>query len=397
MINYLRLIKNKKLYRPTLLTRVVLDNCGIVGKHVAVEESLKNTFTWIKASFDATKDGGSSAYYIFGGGWKASYPETTGYLIPTMYEYAAYSGNKEWAVLAKKAADWLLKIQDAQGGWQGLQVDEKCDLRVFNSGMILDGLVAAYQRENDPKYLEAAARGMKWIAGKVGPDGFFKENNVVGGGAFDTLVCACMLMVIQYLPQEEQNIYIPIVRKALDAHLTLQTENAWFRKCNFRDDNLALLHHLGYTVDGLLISAEILDDKNYYAAAKRTLNKLLSKFEVSLELPAFTASDWTTHKDLGSKASLCLTGYSQISIAFQKVARIENDLRFLNAALKINDLVASIGNYPSMESGISYGLPGSYPINGSYQPYQFVNWAAKYHAEAMLLSLNKSNSKKKTG
>jgi len=396
MINYLRLVKNKKLYQPTLSTRLLLDKMGIVGKEITPEESLNNTFAWIKASFEATNDGGSSAYYIFGGGWKASYPETTGYLIPTLYDYAAYSGNKEWAVLAKKAADWLLKIQAPEGGWQGLQMDEKCDLRVFNSGMILDGLIAAYSVEKDTKYLESAVRGMKWIVSKIEPDGFFKKNNVVGGGAFDTLVCACMLMVAQYLPQNEQDIYVPKIRNALDAHMQLQTENGWFKKCNFTENNLALLHHLGYTIDGFLISAEILNDQKYYDVAKKSLNKLLSKFEVGLELPAFTASDWSTYNDLGNKASLCLTGYSQISIAFQKVANIENDQRFLNAALKINDLTASIGNYKSLNNGISYGLPGSYPINGSYQPFQLVNWAAKYHAEALLSSLNKSKAKKKS-
>jgi hypothetical protein len=90
---------------------------------------------------------------------------------------------------------------------------------------------------------------------------------------------------------------------------------------------------------------------------------------------------------------LCLTGYSQISIVFDKIYRKENDLRYLNAALKIIDIVSSIGNYKSSNKGISYGIAGSYPINGSYQSFQVVNWAAKYHAEALLRSLNIANSK----
>jgi hypothetical protein len=68
-------------------------------------------------------------------------------------------------------------------------------------------------------------------------------------------------------------------------------------------------------------------------------------------------------------------------------------MRYLNAALKINDIVASIGNYKSSNKGLSYGLAGSYPINGGYQRNQMVNWAAKYHGEALLLTMDKCMSK----
>jgi hypothetical protein len=149
-------------------------------------------------------------------------------------------------------------------------------------------------------------------------------------------------------------------------------------------------------MDGLLISAEILNDEKYYQAAKKTASKLLSKFEVNNQLPAYIKSDWKTYNDLGGKASLCLTGYSQTAIVFQKIYAKENDLRYLNAAYKINDIVGSIANYKSGNNGICFGLAGSYPVNGNYQPYQMVNWAAKYHCESVLLSLNMSTSKLKT-
>lgn len=393
MINTLKSIRLNKLYYPTHGKKYLFDNTSIIGKTTTPEQSLEKTFQWIKASIDATKDGGSSAYYRFSTGWKGSYPETTGYLIPTVYDYAIFKNSDEWKNIARKAADWLLSIQAPEGGWQGLQVDEKCDLRVFNSAMILDGLVSAYRIENDDKYLIAAKRGAEWIMSKLNGDGFFSENNVVGGGAFDTLVCACLLMLVELLPQDEQETYRHQIKNALDAHLTLQTDNGWFRNCNFQSNDTALLHHLGYTLDGLIISSQILKDETYYAAALKSAKKLLSKFEVNLELPAYIKSDWNTHLDLGAKASLCLTGYSQIAIVFQKISKKEDDLRYLNAALKINDIVSAIGNYESRNDGICYGIPGSYPINGSYQSFQVVNWAAKYHAESLLLSFNACMSK----
>lgn len=388
-------ITQNKLLKPSHFKKTLIDNLNLVSKPITHEESLARTFKWIDQSFKITGDGGSSSGYLFRRGWLGSYPETTGYLIPTMIEYAQYKKNDYWSSLAIKAADWLLDIQFEEGGWQGLQVDIQCDQRVFNTGMIIDGLVAVYKFSGEKKYLDSAIKGVKWTVSKLDNNGFYSENNIVDGGAFDTLVNACLLMAIQFMDGKEKEKYENIVRKSQDAHMTLQNENGTFKRCNFQNDNRDLLHHLGYTLDGLLISSAILKDDKYYACAKKTADKMLSKFEVNTELPALTNEDWTTYKDLGVKASLCLTGYSQIAIVFQKIGRKENDVRYLNAALKIIDKVAAIANYSSLNKGIAYGVPGSYPINGAYHQYEFVNWAAKYHAESILLSFNQEIPKEK--
>ena len=96
MLNKLKKIRYNKIYYPSCAKKVFYDNLGIIGQNPGTEKSLENIFKWIRASFEANKDGGSAAYYRFRTGWKGSYPETTGYLIPTMYDYAKYTGNEEW-------------------------------------------------------------------------------------------------------------------------------------------------------------------------------------------------------------------------------------------------------------------------------------------------------------
>lgn len=385
----LGLIRYYKLYRPALAKRVLADRNGIPDYNLSTDDSLARTFEWIKASFDATPDGGSSAYYRVGHGWKGSYPETTGYLIPTMYDYAADRNSSEWRQLARGAADWLLSIQAPEGGWQGLQIGVDCELRVFNTAMVLDGLAAAYRVEGDEKYLKAAKRGLDWCLSKLDDSGFFSENNVVGGGAFDLLVCACLLMVIQLLPQAEQESYNKQVRTALDAHLGLQTANGWFANCNFSDaDKCALLHHIGYSIEGLAISGEILNDKKYLLAAEKTATQLVEKLEQEGRIPAFIDPDWNTVLDLGKDATICLTGCSQVAIVFQRLYARNGNESFQKAALKINKQVAAIAGRASSEAGLNYGVAGSFPIGGNYQGFQIVNWAAKYHAESLLMSKN---------
>jgi len=398
MLEFIKNIREYKLYRWPFLKRVLYDTLHVQRDVPSFDQSLRNTVQWIDASFKSRGDGGSSAYYFLGHGWKGSYPETTGYIIPTLYNYSHYVNEPYWSVLAKKAAEWLISIQSEEGGWQGLQIGVKCELRIFNTAMILDGLIAAYKEEKDEIYLNSAVKGAKWILSKMDANGLFKENTPVpGGSAGDMLVLACMLNVIQYMPKDEQANYTPAIIRSLHAHLQLQTENGWFSKCNFADSypGTALLHHVGYTLDGLIVSSELLDDDTYCKAGLKLAKKLLEKFESEKTLPAYINSDWTSHYDLGGKYSLCLTGLSQVAISFHKIAKLSGELAYAKAADAIILQVATISNWRSREKGLNYGVAGSYPISGNYQKNKVVNWAAKYHAESILQSLGKNMPRKK--
>lgn len=396
MINVIRNVKNYHLYRPSHFKKVWTDSFSGYISAVDILDNLDNTFIWIDESFKATKDGGSSAYYSLSSGWKASYPETTGYLIPTMYNYAKYRNNQYWTKLACKAADWLVSIQQPEGGWQGLQVDVECEPRVFNTAMILKGLIAAYQETGDNKYLQSAINGMRWVLSKIDSNGLFLENNPVpGGNSADTLALACTLMVIQYVSGDEQRDATDVVKKSLDAHIVLQQPNGWFDKCSFSDtyQGTALLHHLGYTLDGLILSSEYLADEKYFKIALVSAERLLQKFETEKSLPAFINKDWSTYYDIcKNKNSLCLTGLSQVAIVFERIYHKTNNTRYRAASEGIIKLVAAICNRNSREKGLAYGVAGSYPVYGNYQKYKIVNWAAKYHADSVLMNLNNSAS-----
>jgi len=384
MFGALKKIRYYKLYRPELARKMIWDAMGFIPHQPEPEISLHNTMQWLQKTFEATPDDGSSAYYMLGHGWKSSYPETTGYIISTLLDYHKFSGEQSWRDLALRAADWLLSIQAEEGGWQGLQIGEKCGLRVFNTGMILDGLMSVYRETRDEKYLRAGLRGANWMLEQRNAEYIFSNNNVSGGATLDTLVCAGALMVYQHTDSENQKLYFNEVRKSLDAYLAFQQENGWFARCNFDFNDLALTHIIGYTLDGLVISSEILGEEKYYLAAKKTADSLLNVIDELGTIPAYLSSTWTPFKDMGRKYSVCLTGCSQIAIVFQKIYRKENDIRFLHAAEKLNNFVASVGNFNFSSPDLRYGIPGSFPINGRYQPFQFVNWAAKYHAESIL-------------
>ena len=63
-------------------------------------------------------DGGVARHYCLITGWGASYPETTGYIVPTIIREGQAAGNTELLERARKMLDWLVSIQMPGGGFQ---------------------------------------------------------------------------------------------------------------------------------------------------------------------------------------------------------------------------------------------------------------------------------------
>jgi hypothetical protein len=63
---------------------------------------------------------------------------------------------------------------------------------------------------------------------------------------------------------------------------------------------------------------------------------------------------------------------------------VTDDLRYLNAALKMNEMMKPL--IPARGGrGVFGGVGGSYPIWGRYQPLRYLSWGNKFFADALLL------------
>ncbi len=80
---------------------------------------------WLKRSQDksAYQDGGSARDFSLLRGWASSYPETSGYILPTLIDFAARTNDQSLADRAQRMLDWLVSIQFPEGGFQGGKVD----------------------------------------------------------------------------------------------------------------------------------------------------------------------------------------------------------------------------------------------------------------------------------
>lgn len=93
-------------------------------------------------------------------GGMAAYPEVSGYLIPTFYDYGQ-------AEIAVRLAEWLLTIQD-EAGWFP---DMKGKARTFDTAACMEGLGRAFVETQEARYQDAAVKAWEWLEEQVRPDG----------------------------------------------------------------------------------------------------------------------------------------------------------------------------------------------------------------------------------
>src|SRR5688572_25356689 len=145
--------------------------------------SLRAAIDWLCRAQDAFGGGGvarsySLAYNGFFGkrGWAPPYPETTGYIIPTMFDYARASGRGDLFDRAVRMADWECEVQMPSGAVQGGTVNEPPSPAVFNTGQVIFGWVRAFKETGTERYLQAARKAGDFLLACQDTDGAWRKH-----------------------------------------------------------------------------------------------------------------------------------------------------------------------------------------------------------------------------
>ena len=347
---------------------------------------LEETMNWLRNAHDACGGKGVSGGYSVIDGWLDPYPETTGYIIPTFYDYAEFKNVGEWRERAAAMADWEIGVQMPNGAVQaGLFEEGKEQIAaVFNTGQVILGWCRTFLETEDEKYLEAAKRAGDWLIEVQKEDGSWRmesqetETNV---HSYDVRTAWSLLEIYEITRDEK---YRKSAEKQINWTISQQLKNGWFENNAFFTSDgkwtSPFTHTIAYVMEGLQESYRILRKEDYFNAYKKTARKVMRIFE----LRRFMAGDFN-EKWKSSGAYSCLTGNAQIAGVWLKLFELNSDARYLSAALKLNDYTKSTQNLSSIHKGIRGGIKGSHPINGNYTPYIFPNWAAKFFADTLML------------
>ncbi len=344
-------------------------------------DALQSVIAWILAA--QRRDGGIAAYYSLLTGYSESYPEVTGYIIPTLYDVARLSQDSCLLQIAERATQWLLALQMPSGAFPaGLhrshgEPDVIAQPSVFNTGQILQGLVRAHAETGETQILRQAVAAGDWLAAIQQSDGSWS-----GPAAYQGVAHTYYSMVAWALAQLAA--VSNSSRHAVAADKNIVWEIAHFKPSGWIDginlhEHPAYLHFIAYAIQGVLECGIARRRDDAIEAAAKSAWVLLQKFEIHKRLLGSYEADFKA----GRRFS-CLTGNAQMSCVWLRLFEVTRDLRYLNAALKMNEMlkqsIALKGG-----RGIAGGVAGSFPIWGPYQPMRFISWGCKFLADALML------------
>jgi uncharacterized protein YyaL (SSP411 family) len=154
--------------------------------------------------------------------------------------------------------------------------------------------------------------------------------------------------------------------------------SGWIDGINLRG-HPAYLHFIAYVIQGMLECAVLLHREDAVEASAKSAWVLLRKFETGKKLLGAYEPDFR-----GGQEFTCLTGNAQMSCVWLRLFDVTGDPRYLNAALKMNEMLKTL--VPTKgRLGVAGGVAGSGPIWGAYQPLRLISWGGKFFADALML------------
>lgn len=337
---------------------------------------LEAVMEWLSNAHKCCHGKGLSGSYNLDHGWSSGYPETTGYLIPTFYDWSYFANEGGFRDVAKRLADWELEIQLNSGAFPALFAESERPL-VFDTGQVIFGLTRAFVEEGEVKYLEAAERAGKWLFETQDSDGAWRKhvlNNIVH--TYNTRTAWSLLELFEKNRDDEM---LRAAQLNLDWALQQQLANGWFKNNAFAEMEPVTTHTIGYSIRGLLESAAIVGRKEYLMAAKKAADALLLQQRHDGSLPGTFDEEWN-----GTSGWSCLTGNAQIGLIWFRLFDVTGEQKYLRAAKMISRFLKSVQSLNSLDPGIRGGIKGSHPIYGKYLSYTYPNWAAKFFVDCLL-------------
>lgn len=344
-----------------------LDN----SKHI------KEAARWLCNAQDSTNDGGVSEGYHLYHGWLPSYPETTGYVIETFFDYFNLTDDESIKKRAVKMADWLVAIQNDDGSIPDSYFKKKM---VFDTGQVIFGFVRAFKEMNEIKYKESAIKAGDWLLKAQEEDGNWKKFAVDGIPHTYYSRVAWSLAQLHSITNEDK--YIIACKKNIEWAIQQQEGNGWFNKASFNLKNhiRPFTHTIAYTIRGILEAGLYFDEERYIGAAIKAADSLVDNISEDGFIPGTYDNLWN-----GDYNFSCLTGNAQLAIIFLKIFMKTRNKKYYTAGEKINRYLKLKQELRIRNKNIHGAIAGSHPIWGKYIHFTYPNWAAKFFIDSLIL------------
>jgi hypothetical protein len=183
--------------------------------------------------------------------------------------------------------------------------------------------------------------------------------------------------------------YLESASRQVDWALTHQKENGWLGSCCLTDPSRPFTHTLGYALRGIVEAYLSTKNPRYLQAAQLLADGLLSALKPNGWLPGRLDANWHAGADF-----VCLTGTSQTAESWLLLHHATGRADYRDAALRANAFVRrtiSMNGAP----GVRGGVKGSFPVDGLYGTWQYLNWACKFTIDANREELKLSETRQR--
>ena len=358
------------------------DRHGNIEPDPGIARVIAETVRWLGRAQDRSRsaDGGVASDYSLIRGWSTSYPETTGYIVPTLLTYARLSGDEAARCRARRMLDWLVSIQMPSGGFQGGTIGETPAVPVvFNTGQILLGLAAGIE-EFGEAYREPMRRAADWLVSCQDCDGGWRRWSspfaLPGERPYHVHAAWGLLEAARLAPTAP---YVEAALANIRWALRQQHANGWFERCCLNDPARPLTHAIGYVLRGLVEAYRLTGDRTLGAACRRTADAIAAATTTDGFLPGRLDRHWR-----GNASWVCLAGSAQIAHCWLLLYQETGDVRLRDAAFAVNSYVRRTIRTDGPDN-VRGAVKGSFPVHGPYYPYAYPNWAAKFVLDANIM------------
>lgn len=274
--------------------------------------------------------------------YRKSYPEVTGYYIPSLIKWG-------YQDLAKKYAKWLCKIQKEDGSW--FDADDK-NAYIFDSAQILKGLLSS--RDFLPEVEPFIIKGCEWILSRMNHEGrLITPSTEAWGNNRDMcdeiihIYCLSPLYDAGKVYGKEE--YIDKANKIKKFYLETYREKIM---------NFSLLSHFyAYLMEALIDIGEI-------DMAKEAMSRIECFQEDNGIVPAYNNVHW-----------ICSTGLFQLALVWFRLGNINRGKRAFEYACKLQNPTGGwFGSY------LNEKYSGE---DNNYFPEEEISWANKYFLDAL--------------
>jgi uncharacterized protein YyaL (SSP411 family) len=349
-------------------------------RSLATRQHLEGSVKWLLTARQHSSDNGIPAFFdLLRSRWASSYPETTGYTIPTLFAAADYLKQPDLRQVAVDLADYLMDARMPGGGvghWKRQNGGQPTPV-VFDTGQVIFGWLAAWRETGNQVYLRASMDAADWLVGVQSESGAWTQYQHLGTvKVIDTRVAWALLELAQVTSGMG---YVEAAKRNLDWALAQQQSNGWFRHAAFRAGDDPFTHTIAYTAEGLLESGLILSETSYIRSAESVADALLEQQRLDGSLAGTFNAAWQP-----TCRSSCLTGNCQMALLWLRFYGLSGETPSLDAARKAIAFVAATQDLRTSNPNIRGAIAGSYPIYGRYERFQYPNWAAKFFIDALL-------------